>query len=372
MTAECITYVKGLRVGSTPQKFILTTLADRINNETCVCWPSQARIAAETDISERSVRDHLAKMEERGIIKRTRRINNQGHRTSDLYEITGFKEYLRATDVKDFAKVAAVYEQVQQILDKSVENPTGKKLPVGAAGRAAAASYRQKSVSPTGKKTSIPTGKILPGNPNKESKEKEIEAQAPVILDAVASKNGLAKKDLFKAAGVPEYQTPEQEAAGDDRAAERDRTEREFTAYQEFAREAGQTVPEHLTSGRRSEIDGLRKEFGVDAWGRAITNARQSNWHWLGRPLSFSQFVRPNFFVKVLEGEFLKADKPSADVVPLQLDVNKPDYAWHRRMEIWESRGRESWPETWGPKPGAAGCYVPQAILTEFGVEAAA
>jgi hypothetical protein len=53
---------------------------------------------------------------------------------------------------------------------------------------------------------------------------------------------------------------------------------------------------------------------------------------------------------------------------PVVLDVDRPHYVWQRRMELWEARGREIWPEAWGPKPGAAGCFVPADLIAEFTV----
>lgn len=52
---------------SAPQKAVLISLADNANDEG-VCWPSVARIAERTCLSERAVRTSLRKLEELGIL----------------------------------------------------------------------------------------------------------------------------------------------------------------------------------------------------------------------------------------------------------------------------------------------------------------
>lgn len=75
------------------QKALLFALASRADASGC-CFPSQARLAKEAGMGERSVRRHLAAFEEAGLIERRARMRGEGRgRTSDtirlLYRPTG-------------------------------------------------------------------------------------------------------------------------------------------------------------------------------------------------------------------------------------------------------------------------------------------
>jgi biotin operon repressor len=69
-------------VENSGQRLVLLNLADRANKQG-ECWPSQERIARDTNLSERSVRNRMKELEETGFIKRRHRKNGAG-RTSDL------------------------------------------------------------------------------------------------------------------------------------------------------------------------------------------------------------------------------------------------------------------------------------------------
>jgi helix-turn-helix protein len=88
MSVEAMSWALKQRTGSTAHKAVLLALADRAGFE-WECWPSQATIAAETEMSERSVRRILADLEERGFIERAHRGNAQGGRSTDLITLTG-------------------------------------------------------------------------------------------------------------------------------------------------------------------------------------------------------------------------------------------------------------------------------------------
>ena len=66
-------------------KCILMVLADYAD-EHGYCYPGQRRLMAECELSERSLRDHLASMEADGLFERQRRFNEYGgQRASDGY-----------------------------------------------------------------------------------------------------------------------------------------------------------------------------------------------------------------------------------------------------------------------------------------------
>lgn len=65
-------WAKRQKTGSVGAKAVLMALAERTGDEP-VAFPSQIRLAEETEQSERTVRTHLARLEELGLIKRSRR-----------------------------------------------------------------------------------------------------------------------------------------------------------------------------------------------------------------------------------------------------------------------------------------------------------
>lgn len=82
MSTDAITLVKSRRVGSPTTKAVLFVLADYADAE----WSSfvgQKRLAAETELTDRTVRTALAELEGRGLIVRQSRHRSDGTRTSD-------------------------------------------------------------------------------------------------------------------------------------------------------------------------------------------------------------------------------------------------------------------------------------------------
>lgn len=83
MSNEAITWAYQQNV-STGAKFVLVALAD-LADEGHSCYPGQAKLATMTGQSERSVRRQLAELALAGFIRRDRRFDRAGHRTSDRY-----------------------------------------------------------------------------------------------------------------------------------------------------------------------------------------------------------------------------------------------------------------------------------------------
>lgn len=75
--------IKGLKPAT---KLLLVKIAD-YSNEHGQSWPSQQLLATMCEISIRSVIDHIALLEDRGIITVTRRTTDEGYRTSNLYTL---------------------------------------------------------------------------------------------------------------------------------------------------------------------------------------------------------------------------------------------------------------------------------------------
>lgn len=72
-----------------------------------VAWPSQAMLASDAGLSLRAARDALSKLEYFGLIKRMKRGNGHGGRSSDLIAISIDREFsVGKSDVKKAAQLA--------------------------------------------------------------------------------------------------------------------------------------------------------------------------------------------------------------------------------------------------------------------------
>ena len=83
MSIQAVAWAISQRVGSPTGKVLLMCLANYAN-ESGECWPSQKTISREAELSERSTRDWLQKLEVQGFITRSRRHRSDGSRTSDF------------------------------------------------------------------------------------------------------------------------------------------------------------------------------------------------------------------------------------------------------------------------------------------------
>lgn len=74
---------RGLRPS---EKVVLLALADYANDEG-YCFPGQVSIATKADLSERTVRDTLKRLEDAGLLEITERRRDDGYRTSNGYRL---------------------------------------------------------------------------------------------------------------------------------------------------------------------------------------------------------------------------------------------------------------------------------------------
>lgn len=81
MSVEAMSWAFRQPVEPCAAKFILVALGN-FADEAGYCFPSQKRLAADTSQSERSVRQHLAALEQAGWIKREKR-RQDGTNASD-------------------------------------------------------------------------------------------------------------------------------------------------------------------------------------------------------------------------------------------------------------------------------------------------
>lgn len=64
-------------------KLVALVIATYLNEQQAAAWPSQKTLAGKTSIGERSVRRHLATLEQAGWLRREHRTDKGGHRTTD-------------------------------------------------------------------------------------------------------------------------------------------------------------------------------------------------------------------------------------------------------------------------------------------------
>lgn len=81
---QLMAWASGQTTGSPSRKAVLVALANRANHDTGLCCPSVETIAAETEMSERTVRRALAELVDGGYVSRRRRRRQDG--TLGVYE----------------------------------------------------------------------------------------------------------------------------------------------------------------------------------------------------------------------------------------------------------------------------------------------
>lgn len=86
MSIQAVAWALKQRTGSPTLKAVLLAVANYVD-EDGVCWPSQERLAYDTEITDRSVRDALKKLEEKGFLKRTPRFDEGYKRRTDLIQL---------------------------------------------------------------------------------------------------------------------------------------------------------------------------------------------------------------------------------------------------------------------------------------------
>ena len=86
MSVQAISWALGVSTGDPAAKCLLLALANYADDEG-LCWPSQERLAADTEMTDRTVRTKLRGLEEAKLISRKSRRSNTGWRTSDLYPL---------------------------------------------------------------------------------------------------------------------------------------------------------------------------------------------------------------------------------------------------------------------------------------------
>jgi DNA-binding Lrp family transcriptional regulator len=82
---------------------VLLALADRYNAGERAAWPSYADLMKRTGLSERGVRNAIATLEERGIVRRGARVSRKGRKLGNLYRFPLLDpEYIAERQSYDF------------------------------------------------------------------------------------------------------------------------------------------------------------------------------------------------------------------------------------------------------------------------------
>ena len=110
---------RGLKPAS---KLVLWHLADCHNGHTSRCDPSQDRLAYDCEISRASLNNHLNHLEERNLIRRTKRYDNDNKKQLTTFYILGF-------DMPDLQNVAPPVSknETQEAVSKKTAKPSPKK-----------------------------------------------------------------------------------------------------------------------------------------------------------------------------------------------------------------------------------------------------
>tara|TARA_R100000951_G_C2630407_1_gene177451 strand:+ start:265 stop:1062 length:798 start_codon:yes stop_codon:yes gene_type:complete len=83
MSVQAISWALGVKTGSASLKAVLLVLSNYAD-EQGRCWPAQATIAREAELSLRTVTTNMGKLEALGLIERGERKRENGSRTSDM------------------------------------------------------------------------------------------------------------------------------------------------------------------------------------------------------------------------------------------------------------------------------------------------
>jgi hypothetical protein len=86
MSIHAVSWALNLKVGSPTLKLVLIAVANYADENGC-CWPSQERIAKDTELTDRAVREALKKLQSLGFIERSDRRINGAKRQTDIIHL---------------------------------------------------------------------------------------------------------------------------------------------------------------------------------------------------------------------------------------------------------------------------------------------
>lgn len=86
MSVEALTWAFKVKLNNPGAKFVLIALSNYAD-ENGECYPSVSHLNSMTGISERTIQEHLVFLESKDLILRTKRRNEEGHFTSNIYQV---------------------------------------------------------------------------------------------------------------------------------------------------------------------------------------------------------------------------------------------------------------------------------------------
>lgn len=101
MSVQALSCAFAIRGISSSEKLVLLALAN-FANERMQCWPSQDRLAADTELSDRTVWAALKGLETKGVLSRVSRKRADGTRSTDVFTLH-FALTVSSEPVADFA-----------------------------------------------------------------------------------------------------------------------------------------------------------------------------------------------------------------------------------------------------------------------------
>jgi DNA-binding MarR family transcriptional regulator len=122
MSIQAVAWALKQRTGSPTLKVTLLAVANYADEEG-KCWPSQERLALDTDLSERSVRDALKRLQEMGYLSREARRINGNQRETDIIRLNSHRKILPVETPPENDDTAT-----GKLRQKPPEAPAGKPL----------------------------------------------------------------------------------------------------------------------------------------------------------------------------------------------------------------------------------------------------
>lgn len=127
VSVQAIGWALRQKVGDTSAKLILVVLANYAGHDHS-CWPSQERIAAEAELSIRTVQRKLEMLEDLDLLTREHRGDGEGGRTTDLYILPVTRQPDRGGKTSEMGGLddtAVTYEPLEPPSSETTSPPQG-------------------------------------------------------------------------------------------------------------------------------------------------------------------------------------------------------------------------------------------------------
>lgn len=141
--------------------------------------------------------------------------------------------------------------------------------------------------------------------------------------------------------------------------------------WNETAARCGWPAIRLMTVQRAGRLRNILAQCGEEGYREAIAKAEASdflcgrldrvndshaNWRF-----NIDLFLRPSFFVRLLEGAYDNREERKPSSQPSASTMSDEEIQWRARLRGW--RESRLWLPGWGPQPGQKGCMVPSRFL---------